>query len=323
MDRKCLIINYLPQSMDEKKLYKMFRQIGPIHSCRLMYDKATGYSYGYGFVEYEDEIHASQAIEELNGYYVEGKTLKVAYSRPRSEQTRGTNIYVSNLPRKITDKSLREMFQRFGEVVQSRLINDLRTGMPKGIAFVIMALRSNAEAAIKELNGTIMDGGHTPLLVKFADEEGKRKKIPLKYMQQQSNMIGHIRKIINPLVQQEGHSIRFNPYGRLCGNSDGPDEPTNLSTIMDKMINSIDPVTGGYIIYVYGIGSSPDEHEIREMFEHFGQVHRIDIIRNLGTNDCKGYCFVVMSDYDTAQIAIDKLNGTEFNGRKIQVRFKV
>jgi RNA recognition motif-containing protein len=68
------------------------------------------------------------------------------------------NIYVGNLPYSVTDSDLRETFSRFGEVAQVNLITDRFTGESKGFAFVDMTSNSQADAAIKSLNGTDMKG---------------------------------------------------------------------------------------------------------------------------------------------------------------------
>jgi RNA recognition motif-containing protein len=68
------------------------------------------------------------------------------------------NIYVGNLPYSVTDGDLRETFSRFGEVAQVNLITDKFTGESKGFAFVDMTNNSQADAAIKGLNGTDMKG---------------------------------------------------------------------------------------------------------------------------------------------------------------------
>ena len=68
------------------------------------------------------------------------------------------NIYVGNLPYSITDADLREAFSRFGEVVQVSLISDRFSGESKGFGFVEMANNSQADAAIRGLNGTDMKG---------------------------------------------------------------------------------------------------------------------------------------------------------------------
>lgn len=68
------------------------------------------------------------------------------------------NIYVGNLPYSVTDADLRETFSRFGEVSQVNLITDRFSGESKGFGFVEMANNSQADAAIKGLNGTDLKG---------------------------------------------------------------------------------------------------------------------------------------------------------------------
>lgn len=68
------------------------------------------------------------------------------------------NIYVGNLSYSTTDADLREAFSRFGEVAQVNLISDKFTGQSKGFGFVEMPNNSNADAAIKGLNGTDLKG---------------------------------------------------------------------------------------------------------------------------------------------------------------------
>jgi RNA recognition motif-containing protein len=68
------------------------------------------------------------------------------------------NIYVGNLPYSITDGELRETFTQLGEVSLVNLITDRYTGESKGFAFVEMENNSQADAAIKGLNGTNLKG---------------------------------------------------------------------------------------------------------------------------------------------------------------------
>jgi len=68
------------------------------------------------------------------------------------------NIYVGNLPYSITESDLRETFSGFGEVSKVSLITDTYSGQSKGFGFVEMDNNSQADAAVKELNGTDMKG---------------------------------------------------------------------------------------------------------------------------------------------------------------------
>ena len=80
-DRTNLIINYLPQTMTDAELYSMFITLGPIVSAKIMRDKSSGYSFGYGFVQYESPEDAARAIEQLNGLQVaNNKRIKVSFT---------------------------------------------------------------------------------------------------------------------------------------------------------------------------------------------------------------------------------------------------
>lgn len=68
------------------------------------------------------------------------------------------NIYVSNLPYSTNDDELRAIFEAFGKVDSARVITDRDTGRSRGFAFVEMAEKAEAEAAINGLNGKDMNG---------------------------------------------------------------------------------------------------------------------------------------------------------------------
>jgi len=68
------------------------------------------------------------------------------------------NIYVGNLPYNVTDSDLRETFSQYGSVDQVNLITDKFSGDSKGFGFVEMGNNSEADAAIKALNGSNFKG---------------------------------------------------------------------------------------------------------------------------------------------------------------------
>ncbi|XP_049879144.1 sex-lethal homolog [Pectinophora gossypiella] len=170
-----LIVNYLPQTMTEKDLYAMFMTIGPIESCRVMKDFKTGYSYGFGFVNFTREEDAARAIDTFNGYQLRNKRLKVSYARPSGDDIKDTNLYVTNLPRAITEEQLETIFGKYGRIVQKHILRDKSNGTPRGVAFVRFDKREEAQEAIAALNNVIPEGGTEPLSVKVAEEHGKQK----------------------------------------------------------------------------------------------------------------------------------------------------
>ena len=64
------------------------------------------------------------------------------------------NIYVGNLAREVTEDELRQKFEAFGQVTSVNVIKDRYSGESRGFAFVEMATKAEAQAAINELNGT-------------------------------------------------------------------------------------------------------------------------------------------------------------------------
>jgi RNA recognition motif-containing protein len=69
-----------------------------------------------------------------------------------------TNIYVGNLSYQLTEDQLREAFAAFGDVSSCKIIMDRATGQSKGFGFVEMASKEEAEEAIRQLDGTPLNG---------------------------------------------------------------------------------------------------------------------------------------------------------------------
>lgn len=69
-------------SVTDEGLTELFQEYGEITSAKVITDRQTGRSKGYGFVEMDDEA-ATKAINELNGIEHEGRTLAVSEAKPR------------------------------------------------------------------------------------------------------------------------------------------------------------------------------------------------------------------------------------------------
>ena len=82
---------------------------------------------------------------------------KLLYSRSsRRNHRKGEfmmNIYVGNLSYEATDETIKQAFESFGEVTSARVIKDKYTGQSRGFGFVEMSVQSQAQTAIKSLNG--------------------------------------------------------------------------------------------------------------------------------------------------------------------------
>lgn len=82
-----IFIANLNFKLQETQLQKLFEQYGAVSSVRIINDRQTGRSKGYGFVEMPDETEANSAISALNEYMLEGKPIAVKEARPKSEET--------------------------------------------------------------------------------------------------------------------------------------------------------------------------------------------------------------------------------------------
>lgn len=77
-----IYVGNLPYSVTEEKLQQMFQRFGEVQSVKLITDRETGRSRGFGFVEMGN-AEADAAIKALNNSDLEGKKLKVNQSNPQ------------------------------------------------------------------------------------------------------------------------------------------------------------------------------------------------------------------------------------------------
>ncbi|HDD59736.1 MAG: RNA-binding protein [Thermoplasmata archaeon] len=78
-----IYVGNLSYDMTEDDLRKVFEEFGKVESVKIIMDRYSGRSKGFGFVEMPDEDEAKKAIGELNGKSVMGREIKVNEARPR------------------------------------------------------------------------------------------------------------------------------------------------------------------------------------------------------------------------------------------------
>ncbi len=78
-----LYVGNLPYSVTEEKLQQHFSQHGSVISARIITDKFTGRSKGFGFVEMSSDQEAERAVTALNGTDFEGRNIVVSEARPQ------------------------------------------------------------------------------------------------------------------------------------------------------------------------------------------------------------------------------------------------
>ena len=81
-----IYVGNISSEMGEQELREAFEPHGQVTEVRLIKDRYTGRSRGFGFVEMPDKVEAQAAISALNGTEVKGRTLTVNEARPRQER---------------------------------------------------------------------------------------------------------------------------------------------------------------------------------------------------------------------------------------------
>jgi len=85
---KKLFIGNLPYSVTNESLKEFFQAAGNVESARVITDRDSGRSKGFGFVEMSSEAEAQNAIQTLNGKECNGRPISVAEARPKPEGDR-------------------------------------------------------------------------------------------------------------------------------------------------------------------------------------------------------------------------------------------
>ena len=86
MGRK-LYIGNLPYSATESALSEKFAASGTVESCKLITDRDTGQSKGFGFIEMATDAEAHAAIDSLNGNDYDGRPMKVNEAKPQEKRS--------------------------------------------------------------------------------------------------------------------------------------------------------------------------------------------------------------------------------------------
>ena len=84
-----LYVGGLPYSVTEQQLNELFAQQGAVSSAKVIADRYTGQSRGFGFVEMTTSEEVKKAISALNGTQLDGRTLTVNEAKPQEKRTGG------------------------------------------------------------------------------------------------------------------------------------------------------------------------------------------------------------------------------------------
>jgi len=305
-DNRNLIVNYVPATLSEESLRNLFFPFGELESCKLMVDKLTGQSLGYGFVKYTTINAAESAIAAMNGRTIDNKTLKVSIARPSSSTIQHANLYVSQLDKHVTKPVLDQIFNNYGKIIDSKILIDPKTGESRGVGFVRYDTRGEAEKAINALNGAILPGTNSAIHVKFAD--GTDDKIRRRNMMTNTGVFRHQSQVRYDPFQRYGYE------GGVYGSTD-----VNVGVYNPGFIQGQQT---GFCLFVYNLPQETDDTFLWRLFGPYGGLTSVKVVKDTNSNKCKGFGFVNFVKFEDAQQAIIGLNGYQVGNKYLKVSFK-
>ena len=86
---KKLYVGNLAFSVTDDELMQAFTSFGSVASARVVMDRMTGRSKGFGFVEIEDDSLADEAVNKMNGQTIGGRPVRVSEAKPQEDRPRG------------------------------------------------------------------------------------------------------------------------------------------------------------------------------------------------------------------------------------------
>jgi len=238
-----VFIKNLDKSIDNKAMYDTFSAFGNILSCKVAQD-GDGTSKGYGFVHFETEEAAMNAIQKVNGMLLNEKKVFVGRFVPRKEREKElgekakkfTNVYIKNFGDDLSDDKLKEMFNKFGKITSYKVVRDDKanssgdgdmgevlvddSGKAKGFGFVSFEDSESAEKAVDELNGQEI-GGKTLYVGRAQKKAERQAELKKKFEQLKLERLNRYQgvnlyvKNLDDTIDDERLRKEFTPYGTI------------------------------------------------------------------------------------------------------------
>ncbi|CAM4743796.1 unnamed protein product [Rotaria magnacalcarata] len=300
-----IYITDLPDDIDENMLERLFSKYGDIVQTKVLRDPRTRISRGVAFVLMKSARYAERAVKALDGYVPSGAHTpisvkyadlnKTAAITTTSSGKNGSNSSSSRL------SSSSPMTPPIGPY-----------GYPTGLPPLSMIDPYYAAALHHHHRATMnmrdLSPSPPPLQPYFRSDSSRSSRI----------------RGSSPSLPRSYPSSSSKHNSNILATTGNLNSPSALAAAYDLIAKgcqqAIDP--NGFVIYAFGLPHDCDENDLEELFRRYGDVYRVYIVRNYTTGESKGYSFVTMRNYDEACHAVDRLDGTTFKGRTIQVRFK-
>lgn len=329
-----IFVKNLHESIDNKQLYDTFSLFGNILSCKVVTNRETGASAGYGYVHYETAEAANAAIEKLDGMLIDGQEVQVGHfmkKHDRPGETDWTNCYVKGIPSTWDDSKLMEEFSKYGKVISATI----KKGIPKKFS----KKKSNLENAKNEDKGdeTKVDNKEDKENLDKSETENqsgkeeedsekaddKQEIVPLgfgfvSYVEHESavaaveNLNG---KEVTTIVDGEEKTIEL-----FVGRAQKKIErQRDLRNKYESMKMERISKFQGVNLYIKNLDDSVIDDVLRDEFSALGTITSARVMKDMKDGRSRGFGFVCYSAPEEATRAVNEMNGKIINGKPIFV----
>ncbi|CAH0482778.1 unnamed protein product [Peronospora belbahrii] len=163
-DHSIFVGDLAPDVSDEMLLSTFTARFTSVRGAKVVMDPVTRMSKGFGFVRFGSKEEADQALQTMNGVYCSSRPMRVSVATERNkarqqvgfsmgdEEAANTTVFVGGLDPSTTEEELRARFGVLGEIVS------VKVPPGRGCGFVQYTTKEAAEAAISQMNGTVVCG---------------------------------------------------------------------------------------------------------------------------------------------------------------------
>lgn len=168
--QKNLFVGNLSWNIDEAWLRETFEEHGELSGCRVMTDKATGRSKGFGYVEFVKAEDAAAAYDAKKGYELDNRAINLDWASAKPNNADSQNdrrkqygdqlseptdtLFVGNLSFDVGQEQVSEAFSAHGTILSVRLPTRPEDGLPKGFGYVTFTTVEEATGALEAMQGS-------------------------------------------------------------------------------------------------------------------------------------------------------------------------
>mmetsp|Transcript_18883 Transcript_18883/g.39616 ORF Transcript_18883/g.39616 Transcript_18883/m.39616 type:complete len:805 (+) Transcript_18883:160-2574(+) len=350
-----IFVKNLHEGIDNKQLYDTFSLFGNILSCKVVTDKETGLSKGYGYVHYETNEAAASAIEKLDGMLIDGKEVQVGVFMRRDNRPDAqafTNCFLKNIPLDWDEKRLTEEFEKFGEIVSVTISMGRRKRFPKKVKAAEKQKEekkeeeSEAEVVEKKEEGDDKPRAVSPEPTEEAEkdkeepskeDEKAEEPTPAKPAEEPAsnkpeslgfgfvNFLTHesaaaaVKEMNDKefTVTEDGETIQKVLFVGRAQKKAERERELRAKYESEKM----DRIAKfqGVNLYVKNLDDTVGDDVLRDEFSAMGTITSARVMRDLKTGVSRGFGFVCFSTPEDSTRAVNEMNGKIIAGKPIFV----